>query len=98
MPNSGTGRKRDVVNLESYLTKKRGIVQIKNKDKLCCAHAIIVAKAKCDKDSKYKSIVDHRGKVQGRLAPELHASASVPFVLVASPRSRNFKLLSLIIN
>ena len=27
MPHGATGRKRDVVNLESYLTKKRGIVQ-----------------------------------------------------------------------
>jgi hypothetical protein len=49
MPQGGTGRKRDVVNLESYLTKKRGIVQIKNIDELCCTRAIIVAKAKLDK-------------------------------------------------
>ena len=69
MPNGGTGRKRDVVNLESYLTKKRGIVQIKNKDDLCCARAIVVAKGKLDKDPKYKSVVDLRGKVQGRFSP-----------------------------
>ena len=31
MPQGGTGRKRDVANLESYLTKKRGIVKIKTK-------------------------------------------------------------------
>ena len=30
MPYGGTGRKRNIVNLESYLTKKQGIVQIKN--------------------------------------------------------------------
>ena len=60
MPHGGTGRKRNIVNLESYLTKKRGIVQIKNKDGLCCARAIIVAKAKYNKDPKYKSIVEKR--------------------------------------
>jgi hypothetical protein len=69
MPNGGTGL---------FLRKKDCIVQIKNKDELCCARAIVVAKAKLDKDPKYKSIVDHRGKVQGRLARELHESAGVP--------------------
>ncbi|CAB4040586.1 Hypothetical predicted protein [Paramuricea clavata] len=78
MPQGGTGRKRDVVNLESYLTKKRGIVQIKNKDDLCCARAIVVAKAKLDNDSQYKSIVSRTGTLQDRLAQELHASAGVP--------------------
>ena len=73
MPQGGTGRKRDVVNLESFLRKKDCIVQIKNKDELCCARAIVVAKAKLDKDPKYKSIVDHRGKVR-----ELHETAGVP--------------------
>jgi hypothetical protein len=78
MPQGGTGRKRDVVNLESYLTKKRGIIQIKNKDDLCCARAIVVAKAKLDKDPQYKSIVDHRRATQTTLAQELHESAGVP--------------------
>ena len=73
MPQGGTGRKRDVVNLESFLRKKDCIVQIKNKDELCCARAIVVPKAKLDKDPKYKSIVDHRGKVR-----ELHETAGVP--------------------
>lgn len=61
----GSGRKRDVVNLKSYLTKKRGIVRIKNKDELCCAFAIFDAKEKYDNDPKYKSIM------QTRLAQEL---------------------------
>jgi hypothetical protein len=91
MPQGGTGRKRDVVNLESYLTRKRGIVQMKNKDDLCCARAIVVAKGKLDKDPKYKSIVDHRGKVQGRLARELHESAGVPLGSCGIPEVKKFQ-------
>jgi hypothetical protein len=42
----GSGRKRrDVINLEAYLTKEDCIVQIKNKDNMCCARSIVVAKA-----------------------------------------------------
>jgi hypothetical protein len=91
MPQGGTGRKRDVVNLESYLTKKRGIIQIKNKDDLCCARAIIVAKAKLDKDPKYKSIVDHRRATQTTLVQELHESAGVPFGSCGIPEVKKFQ-------
>ena len=88
----GTGRKRhDVVNLESYLTKKRGIVKIKNKDDLCCARAIVVAKAKLDKDPKYKSIVDHRRATQTTLARELHESAGVPLGSCGIPEVKKFQ-------
>jgi hypothetical protein len=78
MPQGAGRKRRDVVNLESYLTKKRGIVQIKNIDELCCARAIIVAKAKLDKDPQYKSIVSRTGTLQDRLAHQLHESAGVP--------------------
>ena len=57
----GSGRKRrDVINLEAYLTKKDCIVQIKNKDDMCCARAIVVAKAKYDKYPQYKHIARHQ--------------------------------------
>jgi hypothetical protein len=79
MPHGGTGRKRDVVNLERFLRKKDCIVQIKNKDELCCARAIVVAKAKLDRDPKYKIIVDHRRAMQTTFAHQLHESiAGVP--------------------
>ena len=88
----GSGRKRrNVVNLESYLTKKRGIVQIKNKDELCCARAIIVAKAKYDKDPQYKNIVDHRRGMQTRLAQELHKLSGVPLGPCGSPEVKKFQ-------
>jgi hypothetical protein len=89
---NGAGRKRrDVVNLESYLTKKRGIVQIKNKDDLCCARANILAKAKLDNDPQYKSIVSRTGTLQDRLAQELHASAGVPLDPCGIPEVKKFQ-------
>ena len=45
MPNGGTGRKRKIANLDKYLTNKRAILRIQNKDNLCLARAIVVAKA-----------------------------------------------------
>ena len=78
MPHGGARRRRDVVNLQSYLNKKQCFIQIKNKDELCCARAIIVAKAKLDQDPQFKSIVTPRGTLQGHLAYELHESAGVP--------------------
>ena len=78
MPNGAGRKRRDVVNLESFLIKKDCIVQIKNKDDLCSARAIIVAKAKLDKDPKNKSMVTPRGTLQGRLAHQLHESAGLP--------------------
>ena len=64
----GSGRKRrDVINLEVYLTKKDCIVQI-NMCNMCCARAIVVAKAKYDKDPQYKHIAHHQRPLQARLA------------------------------
>ena len=91
MPHGGTGRKRNIVNLESYLTKKRGIVQIKNKDGLCCARAIIVTKAKYDKDPQYKSIVKHERPMQTRLAQELHETSGVPLGPCGIPEVKKFQ-------
>ena len=78
MPHGGAGKRRDVVNLQAYLNKKRCLIQIKNNDELCCARAIVVAKAKLDNDPQYTSIVNHRGTLQARLAHELHEQAGVP--------------------
>ena len=78
MPSGGKGSKRSEVNLKKHLQKKRSIVRIQNDDDLCMARALVVAKAKLDNDQQYKSIVDHRGTMQTRLAQELHQNAGVP--------------------
>ena len=48
--------KRCYVDLERTMTEKQCFINIKNKDELCCARAIITAKAKLDKDSRWNSI------------------------------------------
>jgi hypothetical protein len=78
MPHGGRGTKRSEVNLEKHLMDKRSIVRIQNKDDLCLARALVVAEAKIDNDSQYKSIVDHRRPLQTRLARELHQNSGVP--------------------
>lgn len=64
------------------LLKKRGcIIQIKNKDELCCARAIVTLKARVDKDPEYQNIMQGRG-LQGFLAGKLHNEAGVAKVRV----------------
>ena len=78
MPSSGKGRKRTEMNLEKHLEKKKSVVRIQNKDDLCMARALVVAKAKIDNDSRDREIRDHRKPLQTRMAQELHANADVP--------------------
>ena len=92
MPSSGKGSKRSEVNLEKHLQKKRSIVQIQNNDDLCMARAFVVAKAKVDNDPQYKSIVDHRGTMQTRLAQELHQNAGVPLGLCGLEQAKQFQV------
>ena len=44
-------------------------------DELCCARAIIVAKAKADEDEQLKLIKDSRRPLQKKLAQTLHEEA-----------------------
>lgn len=77
--NSGRGGKKGNPGRMSYekLLKKRGcIIQIKNKDELCCARAIVTFKARVDKDPEYRNMMQGRG-VQEFLAGKLHREAGV---------------------
>ena len=78
MPKGSGKRKRDNIDLESYLESKRSIVRIKNKDDLCFARALVVAIANIDKDSRYKLLADSRRAAQRNAAHELHQKAGVP--------------------
>ncbi len=79
MPQGSGKRKRDNIDLESYLVSKRSIVRIRNKDDLCLARALVVAIANVDKDKRYKLLTDHRRPAQENAARELHQKAGVPF-------------------
>ena len=63
--------------MEKHLAKKGSVIRIQNKDDLCLARALIVSIAKIEKDSRYKSIADHRWPLQTRLANDLHEKANV---------------------
>ncbi len=78
MPHGGKGTKRAEINLEKHLAKKQSIVRIQNKDDLCMARALVVAKAKIDNDTRDRYIQNHQRPLQTRLAQELHQSAGVP--------------------
>ena len=52
------------------LLKKRGcIIQIKNRDELCCARAIVTLKARVDKDPEYQNIMQGRGVQVWKITP-----------------------------
>jgi hypothetical protein len=46
MPYSGKGTKRSEINLEKHLERKGSVVRVQNKDELCLARALVIAKAR----------------------------------------------------
>ena len=57
---------------------KRTVIQIKNKDELCCARALVVAKARVDQHPKWNSIRVGKGPLERTLAWDIHDEAKVP--------------------
>ena len=86
MPPPGSGplkgkRKRCCFGSDNYgelLKSKRSVARITNDDELCCARAIVVAKAIADEDPRVKTIKDSRFHLQETLARALHEEARVP--------------------
>ena len=74
----GKGKKRTTFDIDDYLDEKGSVVRIKNKDKLCLARALVVAKAKKDNDPKYNQIRRSDRPVQREKAFDLHEAANVP--------------------
>ena len=69
-----TSREKVWIELEKILRNKKCIIRILDKGNICCACAIVTAKARLDNDSFYESI--HKGNknhhtIQGRLAVQL---------------------------
>ena len=77
MPNGGARKHCKFVNTEKFCLDKRCILQIRNNDDLCCARAIVTAKAKLDKHEQWNSIRQGRG-IQKDLALQLHDKAHIP--------------------
>ena len=76
LPKGGTGKRCDYVDTERFLRDKRCIIQIQNTDDMCCARAIVTAKAKIDVHEWHS--IRHDRRIQEELALELHAKAGVP--------------------
>ena len=91
MPRGSGKRKRDNIDLESYLESKRSVVRIRNKDNLCLARALVVAIANVDKDKRYKLLMDYRSPAQEKAARELHQRAGVPFGSCGIPEVKQFQ-------
>ena len=75
----GSGRKkRTTYNIDDYLDEKGSVVRIKNKDDLCLARALVVARAKQDNDPRYRHIKNSDRPLQREKAFDLHEAANVP--------------------
>ena len=82
-PQGGAGGKRQLrpghQTLALLKPKKKSIVQIRNTDDLCCARALVTAKAKVDQHPQWHSFRKGTGKIQKEQALLLHDKAQVPF-------------------
>ena len=63
---------------ETFKRFKHCIVTIKNKDELCCARAIVTAKAKVDNHPNWAGFRDGKS-IQRTEAWNIHTEAQVPF-------------------
>ena len=78
----GTGKPRrgkpGHPTMKVLTSQKRSVIRINNRDELCCARALVTAKARVDQHPKWHSI--RQGiKLQKELALLLHHEANVPF-------------------
>ena len=74
----GKGKKRTTFDIDQYLDEKNSVVRIKNKDDLCLARALVVARAKQDNDPRYNQIKQSARSLQREKAFDLHEAANVP--------------------
>ena len=74
------GQRPGTQPIEQFLRNKKSVVRIENNDELCCARALVTAKAYRDwgyRDEQYKAI-KKGGAFQKELARQLHRRARVP--------------------
>ena len=92
-PPRGSGHKRKMKpghrHPETFKRIKQSAITIKNKDELCCARAIVTAKAKVDEHSNWEGFKKGR-RTQLQQAKLLHHEADVPFGLCGYPELEKF--------
>ena len=78
LPSGGARKRCKYVDLERMIKEKKCFIRIQNTDDLCCARAIITAKARLEGHAQWNSIRQGRN-IQEKLARDLHRQANVPF-------------------
>jgi len=78
LPKGCVGKRCHYVDLPKMMKDKRCFIRIENNDDLCCARALVTAKAKLDGHEKWNSIRQGR-TIQKELAINLHQQAGVPW-------------------
>ena len=74
---------------ETFKRIKQRVITIKIKDNLCCARAIVTAKAKVDQHSNWEGFKKGR-RIQLQQAQLLHHEADVPFGSCGYPELEKF--------
>ncbi|WAR14681.1 ZN358-like protein [Mya arenaria] len=69
--------KKPFVDISRLLKSKGSVIQIRNNDELCCARAIVTAKARVENHPEWNNIRQGRS-IQQILAEQLHVKAGVP--------------------
>ena len=89
----GVRKRHPFVNLEKLLNDKKSIISIRNNDDLCCAGALVTAKARVKKHPQWNNIRQERS-FQKHLAEELHHEAGVPFQKCGTEEVKRFQLVT----
>lgn len=92
LPIGGVRKRHPFVNLEKLLSDKKSIISIKNNDDLCCARALVTAKARVEQHPQWNNIRQGRS-FQKHLAEELHHEAGVPFQKCGIEEVKRFQLV-----
>ena len=78
----GTGKPRrgkpGHPTMDMLTRNSKSIIRIQNRDELCCARALVVAKTRLDQHPKQRAIQRGQGPLQRTLALALHDDARVP--------------------
>lgn len=92
LPIGGVSKRSPFVNLEKLLSDKKSIIRIQNTDDLCCARALVTARARVEKCPQWNNIRQGRS-FQKYLAVELHHQAGIPLKRCGIEEVKKFQLV-----
>ena len=83
-------KRKPYVDIGRLLDSKRSIIQIRNRDELCCARALVTAMARIHNHTQWNNIRQGR-KIQEELARDLHRKAGVPLASCGIDEVKQFQ-------